>query len=58
MAAPTGTTKVYTGAVSVAAGADKYFQALAYKSGNIDSVVANFDATNTGVEWRPWDWPG
>jgi hypothetical protein len=44
---PTGNTKVYSGAVSVAAGIEMYFEAVAYKSGLADSVVTTFDASNT-----------
>jgi RHS repeat-associated protein len=46
-ATPTGTTKVYTGPVNVIAGAHKFFAAIAYKSGMVDSVVTYFDADNT-----------
>jgi RHS repeat-associated protein len=44
----TGTTKVYSGAVTVGIGADVIFEALAYKSGMVDSNVTEFEANNSG----------
>jgi RHS repeat-associated protein len=44
----TGTTKIYTGtAISVATGAEKFIEAVAYKSGMSDSIFTEFDADNT-----------
>ena len=50
---PTGTTKVYTGLVSVVAGAEKFFSAIAYKSGMTDSTVTYYDANNQGGGQAP-----
>ena len=46
-------TFVYGGAVNVAAGTEKIFQALAYKSGYADSAVDEFDADNRGGGMAP-----
>jgi RHS repeat-associated protein len=45
---PTGATHVYTGPVNVAVNAEKFFEAVAYKSGMTDSAFTEFDADNTG----------
>lgn len=50
---PTGNTHVYTGPVSVAKNADKFFEAVAYKSGMTDSVFTEFEADNQGGGQAP-----
>ncbi len=46
-------TFVYGGAVNVAAGTEKIFQAIAYKAGFGDSNVTDYDANNTGGGQSP-----
>jgi RHS repeat-associated protein len=41
-------TSVYSGPVNVAIGAEKFFNAIAYKSGLGDSDMTDYDADNTG----------
>jgi RHS repeat-associated protein len=43
----TGGTLIYSSPVNVVAGADKIFQAVAYKAGMTDSVITQFEADNT-----------
>src|SRR6266404_1153866 len=50
---PTGSTLKYTGPVSVAVGTEKFFKAIAYKSGMIDSTPTTYDADNTGGGMAP-----
>ena len=50
---PTGSTLVYSGPVSVGAGTEKFFEALAYKSGLLDSVVTGDDADNHNPTLAP-----
>ncbi len=50
---PTGSTLKYTGPVSVPNGTEKFFKAIAYKSGMIDSTPTTYDAEipEAVVEW-------
>src|SRR6266404_8934220 len=50
---PTGSTLKYTGPVSVAVGTEKFFKAIAYKSGMINSTPTTYDADNTGGGMAP-----
>src|SRR6266404_3918851 len=50
---PTGSTLKYTGPVSVSVGTERFFKAIAYKSGMIDSNPTTYDADNTGGGMAP-----
>jgi RHS repeat-associated protein len=50
---PGTNTFVYSGAINVAAGTEKIFKAIAYKSGYTDSVENDFDADNRGGGQAP-----
>jgi len=50
---PTGSTLKYTGPVSVSVGTERFFKAIAYKSGMIDSTPTTYDADNTGGGMAP-----